>query len=157
MKDKSQDLIEFEKEKNSDKITYYDNLNVLREYAESISFVAYNFEKSFNEYSWELDKTFTLPNGSILSIEKLLEKFNLVFLSFNRFINSGFEITDISYRWNEEDKGIGHVEGKVHYDAELESGELVKYEGPFKLYMANEFGMWKSYYFVFPGFNWDIL
>ena len=113
-------------------------------------------EKSFNEYSWELDKTCTLPNGTIISKEELLQKFNLVFSSFNRFLNSSFEISEVSFQWNEEEKGIGHAEGKVSYDAELENGELIKFNGPFKFYMANEYGMWKIYYFIFPGFNWNI-
>ena len=113
------------------------------------------FEKSFNEYSWELDKTFITTKRNIISKEELIQKFNLVFLSFNRFLNSSFEISEISFNGMKKKKELVMPKVKVSYDAELENGELIKYEGSFKLYMANEFGMWKIYYFVFPGFNWD--
>jgi hypothetical protein len=113
-------------------------------------------EKSFNEYSWELDKTFILPDGTTVSKEDFIDKANLVFLSYNKFTDCEFEISEVSFQWNaEEEKGIGHAEGKLSYLAELENGEAIKYEGPFKFYLSNEFGMWKIYYFIFPGFTWS--
>ncbi|MFZ1262205.1 MAG: hypothetical protein WAT34_01750 [Chitinophagaceae bacterium] len=40
------------------------------------------------------------------------------------------------------------------YDAEIERGETLHMEGPFKLYMINDTGRWQIFYFIFPGFAW---
>ena len=51
-------------------------------------------------------------------------------------------------------KGMGHAEGMFRYDAEIENGEKIHFEEAFKLYMINEDGYWRIFYFVFPGFAW---
>jgi len=40
------------------------------------------------------------------------------------------------------------------YDGGIESGETIRMEGPFKLYMINDTGLWEIFYFVFPDFAW---
>jgi hypothetical protein len=52
-------------------------------------------------------------------------------------------------------KSLGHSEGLLKYEAVLESGETIIFEGSFKLYMSLEFNCWSIFHFVMPGFNWD--
>jgi hypothetical protein len=112
-------------------------------------------EMKFSEYSWELNESFVLPDGAILKKEDVLSKMNMVFASFDSFANSAYEIGEVSFQWNErESTGLGHAEGHVQYNAIMENGEIIKFEGPFKLYMTNEGGWWNIFYFVFPGFCW---
>ena len=114
------------------------------------------FEQKFSEYSWELNDPFILSNGKIISKAEVLKKINNVFNSYSSFANAKYAIGEISFQWDDTNaNGIGHAEGGVQYDATLENGEIVYFEGPFKLYMSNQHGWWSIFYFVFPGFNWD--
>lgn len=119
------------------------------------NFVNHWFEKSFDEYSWELKDLFVLNDGIVINKEKVLKKINDVFESFTSFSNCQFIIAETSFQWNEEEKkGLGHAEGGVQYDAMMENGETIHFEGTFKLYMSNEDYCWSIFYFVFPGFQW---
>ena len=110
------------------------------------------FNRRFNEYSLELNDTFILPDASTLSREEVIAKFNTIFASFVDFNDTGYKVSEISFKWDEaQGQGLGHAEGTVWYDAEMENGELVHIEGPFKLYMCNEQGWWNIFYMVFPG------
>ena len=118
-------------------------------------FINHWFEKGFNEYSSELAHQFITAEGKIYTTEEVLQKLNNCLDSYKRFSNIKFKGSDISFEWDDkEDKGIGHAEGIFSYDAEIENGEIIHIEGPYKLYMMNEFGGWEIFYFVFPGFNW---
>jgi hypothetical protein len=113
-------------------------------------------EKRFCEYSWELADDFVLPDGRILSKELLLSKFNVIFESFAEFRNGKSKINDISFQWDDQQQnGIGHADGFLRYEAVLENSEMMNISGEFKLYMSNESGWWKIFYFDFPGFSWD--
>ena len=119
------------------------------------AFLEHWFERKFNEYCAELGDPVILNDGSMISNEGFLKKINQVFESYLSFTNCQYEITEISFQWNgEEERGIGHAEGSVQYDAQMENGEQVRIEGPFKLYMSNEYGGWDIFNFVFPGFVW---
>ncbi len=118
-------------------------------------FLDHWFEKGFNEYSFELAGRFITAEGKIFLKESVLEKLQNCLNSYRRFMNIKFKGSDISFEWDEkEGKGMGHAEGMFSYDAEIESGETIHVEGPFKLYMINETGLWQIFYFVFPGFAW---
>ncbi len=116
-------------------------------------FLSHWFEKSFTEYSWELGDPFILFDGSVLTKEEVLKKINDFFNCFKSFFECKYFIADIAFQLNQE-KGMGHAEGGVSYKAEMENGEVVTFEGPFKLYMSNEYGSWSIFYFIFPGFIW---
>jgi hypothetical protein len=119
-------------------------------------FVESWLERRFCEYSWELGDEFVLSDGRTLSKEILLLKFNRLFELFAEFKNSEHEILDVSFKWDDQQQnGIGHAEGFINYEAVLENGEIVSIGGPFKLYMSNEHGWWRIFYFDFPGFNWN--
>lgn len=117
-------------------------------------FLGHWFEKSFTEYSWELNDPFILFDGRVLTKQEALKKINDCFNCFTRFSECKYAIADISFQMNDEEKGMGHAEGGVSYMAEMENGEVVKFDGPFKLYMSNEYRSWSIFYFIFPGFTW---
>ena len=113
------------------------------------------FEKGFNEYSSELAAQMVTAEGKIFSKEEVLQKLYNCLDCYRKFVNIKFAGGDISFEWNEkESKGLGHAEGMFKYEAENENGEIVHVEGPYKLYMINEYGLWQIFYFVFPGFSW---
>ncbi len=113
------------------------------------------FGWQFNEYSTELAAVFVLPDGSQLTKQQAIEKFDQFFACFNSFSDSHFAIHETSFQWNDEQHtGLGHAEGMVQYSAELENGELIIMDGPFKFYMSNEFGGWDIFSLVMPGFKW---
>lgn len=117
-------------------------------------FLGHWFEKNFNEYSWELNDPFILFDGAVISKQEVINKLNNFFNSFTRFSECKYAIADISFQLSDDEKGMGHAEGGVSYLAEIENGDVVKFEGPFKLYMSNEYGSWHIFYFIFPGFAW---
>lgn len=118
-------------------------------------FLNHWFEKEFGENSIELAGQLITAGGKIFSRQEVLEKLQHCLNRYHRFINIKFKETDTAFEWDEkEGKGIGHAEGMFSYDAEIERGETIHIEGPFKLYMINETGLWKIFYFVFPGFSW---
>lgn len=118
-------------------------------------FLKHWFEMEFNEYSSELAYDFLLADGSTLSREEVLQKMDKIFDSYTSFSNHNYAILDIAFKWDDKNQtGLGHAEGGVKYVAELENGETVNIEGPFKIYLSNEHGWWNIFYFVFPGFTW---
>ena len=118
-------------------------------------FLRHWFEQNFDEHSWELNDPFILSDGNIISKEIVLKKLNDVFESFTSFSNCLITEIETGFEWDEEEKrGIGHAEGAVKYDAVMENGETIQFEGPFKLYMSCEDYYWGIFYFVFPGFHW---
>jgi hypothetical protein len=113
------------------------------------------FRKEFNEFSSELGSQFILASGTVLTREQTLAKIKELFDCYTSFTNCQVAKGEVKFQWNDETQsGMGHVEGGVRFDATLESGETVHFEGPFKLYLSNEDGWWSIFYFVFPGFEW---
>ena len=102
-----------------------------------------------------MKKVLMLPDATQITQEDAKLKFVQFFECFNRFFDERFTIGEISFQWNDESNtGLGHAEGAAHYKAELENGEVVVMEGPFKFYMSNEYGGWDIFYLVMPGFKW---
>ena len=118
-------------------------------------FLNHWFEKGFDENSFEFTNQLVTAEGQIFSREEVITKLQNCLNSYQHFTNIKFNGSDASYEWDEkESKGMGHAEGIFMYDAEIENGEIINIEGPFKLYMINENGIWRIFYFVFPGFVW---
>lgn len=118
-------------------------------------FLNHWFENGFDENSFELAGQFITAGGKVFSRDQVIEKLCNCLNSYQRFINIRFKGSDTHFEWDEkEEKGMGHAEGMFSYDAEIENGETLYMEGPFKLYMINENGSWQIFYFVFPGFAW---
>jgi len=118
-------------------------------------FLDHWFEKSFDEDRVEFADTIVTAEGITYPRNEVVLKLCKCLDSYKEFRNIKFMGSDTSFEWDEvEKRGLGHAEGTFKYDAEIENSELIQIEGPFKLYMINEDGFWKIFYFVFPGFAW---
>ena len=103
----------------------------------------------------ELGYSLVIPDGRILSRDELMKRMKYFFNSFESFTDYHHKVIEVSLELNDSDgSGLGHSEGLVTYNAKLESGEVIHFEGPFKLYFAREMDWWSIFYFVFPGFKW---
>lgn len=125
----------------------------------AMDFLGNWFEQKFSpdsyRDSWELNDPFILSDGRIMPKAEVLKKINNVFNSYSSFTNPKYAIGEVSFQWDDAKAcGMGHAEGMVRYDAKLENGEFLHFDGPFKLYMSNEGTWWSVFYFIFPGFTW---
>jgi hypothetical protein len=116
------------------------------------------FEQNFDEDIYFLEEQILLPHitpPSFITREKVLSKLKQMFESYKKFDDCKYTIGDIGFQWNDEqNRGMGHVEGAVKYTAVLESGEQQLIEGAFKIYFSNQYGGWSVMHFIFPGFIW---
>ena len=117
-------------------------------------FLQHWFTRDFNEYSSELGYEFMLADGRRLKRDELMNKLKPFFEAFTAFKDDGYNIDDIKFELHDEAHGFGHSEGMLKYDAVMENGEIIHYEGPYKLYMIREDKWWSIFYFVMPGFEW---
>lgn len=118
-------------------------------------FLNHWFTCSFDEYATELSGQIVIPDGRQMDKEEVLEKLRLFFDAFQGFKNDGYTIDEVSFEINPETFiGLGFAEGMLKYDALLEKGEQVHYQGPYKLYMQMENNYWDIFCFIMPGFNW---
>ena len=117
-------------------------------------FLQHWFTGDFNEYSSELGYEFILADGRRLDRPAFMEKIKPFFDSFTEFKDDGYNIDEIKFELHEADRGLGHAEGMLKYNAVMENGEIIHYEGPYKLYMSREDKWWSIFYFVMPGFEW---
>lgn len=119
------------------------------------AFLNHWFEKRFDEDSTEFSSQLITAEGKIFSREEVIVKLRNCLDCYHNFSNIKFIGSDTSFEWSDEEKkGMGNAEGMFSYDAEIENGESIHFEEPFKLYMINEDGYWRIFYFVFPGFSW---
>ena len=117
-------------------------------------FLKHWFTRDFNEYSSELAYHFITADGVTYDRKQFFEKLNMFFESFTDFKNDGYNIDEIKFELYDKESGMGHAEGMLKYDALMENGETIHYEGPYKLYMQREDKYWNIVYFVMPGFVW---
>ena len=112
------------------------------------------FKRDFNEYSTEIGYEFITADGKQLSREELMTKLKPFFESFETFEDDSYNIDEIKFELQDNNTGFGHAEGMLKYDAVMDNGEMIHYEGPYKLYMQRENKWWTIFYFVMPGFSW---
>jgi len=113
------------------------------------------FTAAFNEHSIELADDVITADGQQLTKEALLKKMHLYFDAYEHFTNDAWTIPTIDYKLQEvEGTGMGFAEGMCKYDALLDNKEALHFEGPYKIYMRLEYGLWQVFYFVLPGFKW---
>lgn len=118
-------------------------------------FLDHWFERRFDDNCLEFADQLVTAEGKIISREQVIQKLINCLDCYRRFSNIQFKGSNTNFEWNQkEGRGLGHTEAMFSYDAEIESGETIHIEGPFKLYMSNEFGIWRVIYFLFPGFAW---
>jgi hypothetical protein len=111
-------------------------------------------ERDFDEYSHELDYNLVAADGTEMKREELYTRMNYFFESFIRFGNDGYNINLIDVKELEDNRAMGFSEGMYKYDAVMENGEIMHFEGPYKLYMHRTDNYWTIFYFVMPGFKW---
>ena len=117
-------------------------------------FIQHWFDQGFNEFCSELSYNLVTPGGSAIKNADLLKKFELIFDSYNHFENTESFIDNIQFELHENNTGLGFAEGNTSYDAIMENGEALHFEGPFKLYFEMKDDYWQIMYFVWPGFKW---
>lgn len=118
-------------------------------------FIGHWMRKEFDEYSMELARDFVLSDGRIMNKKEGIKKLNTFFESFTGFKDHGYIIDNVSFELHEDERGFGFAEGMIKYDAVMESGEIIHYNGPYKFYMQRENRYWSIFYFVMPGFIWQ--
>ncbi len=119
------------------------------------SFLFNWFGRKFTEYCTELSWHCITDEGIQLTREGVIGKMNIFFEAFDQFKDDGYNINNISFELQGDvDRGMGFAEGTLKYDAVLENGEIIHYQGPYKLYLQLEDGWWSIFYFVMPGFKW---
>jgi hypothetical protein len=117
-------------------------------------FLQHWFTRSFGEFSTELDYHLITADGRQLEKGIVLQKIQIFFDAFTDFTDDGYNIDEIKFELDEDGSGLGHAEGMLKYDAVMENGEIIHYEGPYKLYMRRADKWWSIFYFVMPGFAW---
>ena len=117
-------------------------------------FLQHWFTRSFDEFSTELDYHLITADGRQLKKEDVLQKMQIFFDAFLDFKDDVYNIDEIKFELHEDGRGLGHAEGMLKYDAVMENGEIIHYEGPYKLYMQRTDKWWSIFYFVMPGFAW---
>lgn len=117
-------------------------------------FLRHWFTRDFNEFCSELGYHFITADGRQLDREAFMKKIKPFFDAFTEFKDDGYNIDGIKFELHDEGRGMGHSEGMLKYDAVMESGEIIHYAGPYKLYMSREDKWWTIFYFVMPGFEW---
>ena len=118
-------------------------------------FLDHWFERGFDNNCLEFADQLVTPEGKIISREQVIQKLVGCLDRYRGFSNIQFRGSYTNFEWDQKERrGVGHTEAMFSFDAEIESDETIHIEGPFKLYMSNEFGAWHIVYFVFPGFAW---
>ncbi|TAH02982.1 MAG: hypothetical protein EAZ15_04085 [Sphingobacteriales bacterium] len=118
------------------------------------SFFNHWFAREFNKYSDELALIFITPNAENFDSEALFAKLSLFFDAFKSFENPNYTIDEVKFDLLPNGNGFGHAQGFVKYNAILENGEFITFEGPYKLYMERIGIYWSIFYFEIPGFEW---
>lgn len=113
------------------------------------------FSQDFSKYSIEMANQWVAENGITYSKKEVIRKFNEIFKRYKCYENTKSVILKIQPDVMEgEDCGMGYVEGTVKYDAVPEEGEVIHFEGPFKLYLKLTYGWWEIYFAHWPGLEW---
>jgi hypothetical protein len=113
------------------------------------------FNRKFTEYCTELSWHCITADGEQMTREDIIARMNIFFDAFRQFKDDGYNIDNTSFELQGEiQRGMGFAEGMLKYDAVMDNGEIIHYEGPYKLYMQMEDQWWSIFYFVMPGFRW---
>ena len=91
--------------------------------------------------------------GILLERSEVIKKMGHLFDSFTAFQHTNYIVGEVSYEMD-QDLGMGFAEGAMKYDAIMENGESIHFEGPMKIYFALQGYYWEVMYFIVPGFEW---
>ena len=117
-------------------------------------FLQHWFTQHFDEYATELSNEIIKLDGRQMTRAELIVKMQLFFNAFQQFKDDAYNIDKVVFEIKDEtNTGMGYAEGMLKYDALLEKGESIHFEGPYKLYLQMEDKWWGIFSFVMPGFN----
>lgn len=119
-----------------------------------VEFLADWRERSLTEQSPEISSQFMLDDGRILTRPDGIKLIQNFFSSFTEFKNWQDGFGDPQFEFMPDGLGLGNVDGAVRYDAVMENGEEIHFEGPIKIYLSCLHGWWQIFFFHMPGFNW---
>jgi hypothetical protein len=104
-----------------------------------------------------LAETLVDDKGNRHTKEHILVRIKNIFDAFVQFKDDGYNIYDVGFSINSDgETGMGHAEGALKFDAVMENGEILHFEGPFKLYLSLQYNYWNLFYFIIPGFKWSV-
>ncbi len=111
-------------------------------------------KRDLNASSTELSWDCINQEGVQMTREDVISRLKIFFEAFEYFENDGYNIDEVNFQLQEENtRGLGFAEGRLKYDAIMETGEAIHYEGPYKLYMQLEDNWWSIFNFIMPGFK----
>lgn len=120
-----------------------------------IEFLSIWFSKQLSEYNYPFISGLRDDTGNSITKEEVLRKTKHIYNAYLHFSNCEYKITRLAFEFNKEQRsGSGTVEGKVRYDAVLESGEAIHTEGIFRNHFVNNGRGWNIVYFSLPGMEW---
>jgi hypothetical protein len=111
-------------------------------------------EQTLTIDSWEMADQFIHEDGRVFSKEEGVQLIKNFFNAFTSFTNWQDGFGKPQFQFMPDGLGLGNVDGAVKYDAIMENGEVMHFEGPLKLYLSNTGGWWQIFFFHIPGFNW---
>lgn len=115
-------------------------------------FIGSWFRRQLSEYSMELSNEWITEKEEIYSREFLVQKIQHIFDAVERFENTKYELQKIQADVKEgENTGMGFAEGMVKYDAVMKSGEIIHFEGAFKMYLNLKDDWWCIFSAHWPG------
>ncbi|MEO6550068.1 MAG: hypothetical protein ABIN94_18845 [Ferruginibacter sp.] len=119
------------------------------------TFIEAWFRKDATVFEQLLATQIPLGTDELLDQSQVIKKIADMFDSFVSFENCVWVMDQLSYDLDEEEGlGMAFAEGGMKYDAVIESGELIHFEGPLKIYFALEGYYWNVIFFHIPGFVW---
>ncbi len=117
-------------------------------------FVTHWLEKKLDVYTIGLADDFLYPDGHICSREVVIRKINCLFEAFTAFFGANFRLGSICIDAQAQQGSLtARVEGMVSYQASMENGEVLVFEGAVQFFLSNTKARWEIFYFVFPGFS----
>lgn len=119
------------------------------------TFLGSFFTRDFETAPFVLSNDIITFDGQQMTRDELLKKLQLFFDAFKNFSDDGYNIKNNNFEIQpEHGRGMGFSEGMLKYDAAIDKGEVIHYEGAYKLYMQMEDNYWSVFYFVVFGFKW---
>ena len=109
--------------------------------------------KSFNEFSGEMDSDLVSSTSEQLSREEVYKRIRLFSDCYHEFRNDHLEVCKVQVDEQPDGTAYGFSEGQFTYDGVLESGEIQHFSGPYKLYMRRVNYNWTIFNFLLPGFR----
>jgi hypothetical protein len=114
------------------------------------------FDQDIEKCLHELSGQLILSDGRLVDQSLVSTKLKQFFESFTSLEETDFFIAETSFESTgkgEAEPMLGFVEGAIHWDATMETGETIAFAGPFKFYLEYA-EYWSIFNFIMPAFTW---